>query len=73
MPLYRFHLNGSTPAHDLLGQELADDNAAKEHASFIAHRLGTANPVAVRQENFISVRDEWENELFQVPLASTTV
>ncbi|WP_271593321.1 DUF6894 family protein, partial [Bradyrhizobium sp. CCBAU 65884] len=68
-----FHLNGSTPAHNMFGQELADDNAAKEHASFIAHRLGTANPAAVRQEKFISVRDEWENELFQEPLVSTTV
>lgn len=73
MPRYFFHLAGTTPAHDMIGHECADENEAKEHAGFLAHQLGSARPGAVREENVISVRDAWDRELFQVPLASTSV
>jgi len=73
MPKYFFNLAGDLPAHDLIGHDCADDKEAREHASFIAHRIGTEKPGMIREENFISVVDEHGNEIHQVPLASTTV
>jgi hypothetical protein len=73
MRKYFFHLAGELPAHDLLGHECADDREARDHGSFIAHRIGTEKPGMVREGNFISVRDERDKEIAQVPLASTTV
>jgi len=70
---YFFHLAGQVPAHDLLGHECANDNEARDHGSFIAHRIGTERPAMVREENFISVRNERDQELFRIPIASTTV
>jgi hypothetical protein len=73
MPKYFFHLAGQLPAHDLLGHECANDKEAKDHGNFIAHRIGTEKPGMVREGNFIAVTDELGKEIFQVPLASTTV
>jgi uncharacterized protein DUF6894 len=73
MPKYFFHLAGDVPAHDLLGHECVDDAEAKEHGSFIAHRIGTEKPEMVREENFISVTDVHGKEIYRLPLASTTV
>jgi hypothetical protein len=73
MPKYFFHLAGQFPAHDLLGHECENDEEAKDHGSFIAHRIGTEKPGMVRDENFISVRNQRDEELFKVPLASTNV
>jgi hypothetical protein len=73
MPKYYFHLAGELAAHDLLGHECANDTEAKDHGSFIAHRIGTEKPGMIREGNYISVRDECETEIAQVPLASTTV
>jgi hypothetical protein len=70
---YFFHLAGEVPAHDILGHECANDKEAREHGSFIAHRIATERPAMVREENFISVRNERDQELFQIPIASTTV
>jgi hypothetical protein len=72
MPKYFFHLAGEFAAHDLLGHDCANDKEAKDHGSFIAHRIGTEKTSMVREENFLSVRNERDEELFQVPLASTT-
>ncbi|MGX1104620.1 MULTISPECIES: DUF6894 family protein [Bradyrhizobium] len=73
MPRYFFHLAGDIPAHDVLGHDCADDKDARDHGSFIAHRIGTERPEMVRDGNFISVRDEGDSELFRIPLASTNV
>jgi len=73
MPKYFFHLAGELPAQDLLGHECANDMEARDHGSFIAHRIGTEKPGMVRKGNFISVRDEHDKEIAQVPLASTSV
>jgi hypothetical protein len=73
MPKYFFHLTGQFPAHDVLGHECANDKEAREHGSFIAHRVGTEKPDMVREGNFISVRNCRDEELFQIPLASTTI
>lgn len=73
MPRYFFNLAGRIPAQDVIGHECADDDEAKEHGNFIAHRIGTEKPEMVRDENFISVRNENGREIFQIALASTTV
>jgi hypothetical protein len=72
MPKYFFHLAGDVPGHDLLGHECANDKEAQDHGSFIAHRIGTEKPDMVREGNYISVTSEQGDEIFQVPLASTT-
>jgi hypothetical protein len=72
MPKYFFHLAGELPAHDLLGHECANDKEAKDHGNFIAHRIGTEKPGMVREGNYISVTNEWGDEICQVALASTT-
>jgi hypothetical protein len=71
MPKYFFHLSGQIAAHDVVGQDCADDEEAKEQGSFIAHRIGTERPEMVRDGNFISVRNDRDLELFQISLAST--
>ncbi|WP_376711596.1 DUF6894 family protein [Bradyrhizobium altum] len=73
MPKYFFHLAGDVPANDVLGHECSSAKEAREHGSFIAHRIGTEKPEMVREGNFISVRDERDSELSQISLASTTV
>jgi len=69
MPRYFFHLAGQLPANDLMGHECINDEEAKEHGSFIAHRVGTEKPDMVREDNFISVTTG--KELFRIPIAST--
>ena len=73
MPKYFFHLSGQLPAHDLLGHDCANDREAKDHGSFIAHRIGTERPGMIRDGNFISVTDGFGKELYQIPLASVMV
>jgi hypothetical protein len=57
MPFSSF--TGDLPAHDLFG-------------SFIAHRIGTENSGMVCEGKYISILNEQGDEIFQVPLASTT-
>jgi hypothetical protein len=73
MSKYFFHLIGELPARDLIGHECANDREAKDHGSFIAHRIGTEKPGMIREGNFISVTDKGNREIFRIPLASTTV
>lgn len=73
MPRYFFHLAGEIPAHDVHGHDCVDDDQARDHASFIAHRIGTEKPEMIRDGNFIAVVDGSGEEIAQVPLASTTV
>jgi hypothetical protein len=73
MAKYFFHLAGDFPARDLIGHECANDEEAKDHGSFIAHRIGTEEPGMIRAGNYIAVTDERDREIFQIPLASTTV
>src|ERR1700760_1355445 len=44
MPRYYFHLEGPMTAHDKVGHECRDDQAAKNDGEFIAHRLATEQP-----------------------------
>lgn len=73
MPRYYFNLSGQLPARDVVGQACANDQEARVHGDFIAHRIGTEKPEMVREGNFISVTNERGEQLFQLALASTTV
>jgi hypothetical protein len=64
-------LAGQLPATDLIGHECMNDEEARDHGSFIAHRIGTEKPEMVREENFISVMNDNNDELFKIPIAST--
>ena len=72
MPKYFFHLAGQLPAHDLLGHDCENDEEAKDHGNFMAHRIGTEKPGMIREGNYISVATDENKEIFQIPLASTT-
>jgi hypothetical protein len=72
MTRYFFHLAGEISAHDVHGHECADVEEAKQHANFIAHRVGTEKPDMVRDGNFISVTNDQDEEIAKVALASTT-
>ena len=72
MPRYFFHLAGQLPANDVVGHECINEEEAWEHGSFIAHRVGTEKPEMVHEENFISVTNETGDELFKIPIASTS-
>jgi len=72
MPQYFFHLFGQIPAHDAMGHQCANDDEATEHASFIAHRIGTERPEMIREGNFISVENERRQEIARIPLASAS-
>ena len=71
MPRYFFLLEGQLPTNDLIGHECINDDEAREHGSFIAHRVGTEKPDMVHEKNFISVTNETGDELFKIPIAST--
>jgi hypothetical protein len=71
VPTYFFHLFGRIPARDVTGHECTNDDEAKEHGSFIAHRIGTEKPEMVLDGNFISVENQRSEEIARIPLAST--
>jgi hypothetical protein len=72
MKRFFFDLNGSLPAHDFLGHECSSKKEARQHASFIAHRIGTEHPSYAQPGNRISVRDDTGAILFGVPIKSTS-
>ena len=57
MPRYFFHLSDHLPAHDLVGHECINEEEARKHGSFIAHRRdrktrdGTLFPVSAAETN----------------------
>jgi hypothetical protein len=58
MPHYFFHLIGDIPAHDFLGHECESDDETRDHASFLAHRIGTEKPEMVKSQTYIQVVDQ---------------
>ena len=68
MSNYFFHLLGEFPAHDVHGHLCTSDSEAKQHASFLAHRLTNEMPQLANQGTFISVTNEKNQEVAQVPL-----
>ena len=68
MKRYFFNLAGELPAHDVLGHQCRSLKEAKEHAQFIARRIGTDRPTFAKPGNYISVRDESGTEIFDAPI-----
>ena len=68
MKRFFFDLAGALPAHDVLGHQCRSRKEAKEHAQFIAHRIGTERPSFAKPGNYISVRDDRGTEIFEAPI-----
>jgi hypothetical protein len=73
MPRYFFHLAGTIAARDTVGHDCVSDEEARDHGSFIAHRIGTEKPEMVRGKNSICVVTEANQQVAIIPLASTMV
>lgn len=72
MPRYFFHLLGMVSGHDLTGHECVDDDEAKAHGIFIAHREGTERPEMIQGGNAIQVENDRGDEIAKIPLATTS-
>jgi hypothetical protein len=70
MKHFYFDLVGELPARDFMGHECSSKREAKQHASFIAYRIGTEKPRFAKPCNRISVRDERGEAFFDVPITS---
>jgi hypothetical protein len=70
MKRFYFDLVGDLPARDFMGHECSSKKEAKQHASFIAYRIGTEKPRFAKPGNRISVRDERGEAFFDVPITS---
>lgn len=68
MPVYYFNLVGDFDAHDVAGHECADDQEARHDGDMIAHRLATEKPSLARATNYVSVRNERDEEIYRAPL-----
>jgi hypothetical protein len=71
MKRFFFDLTEEIPARDLLGHECSPKKEAKQHACFIAHRIGTEKPSIAKPGNYISVRDKRGIAFFEAPITST--
>ncbi|MGM4961754.1 DUF6894 family protein (plasmid) [Bradyrhizobium barranii] len=63
-----FDLAGAFTACDRVGHQCASRREAKEHAKFIAHRIGGEKPPFAQPGNYIRVRDEHGVEIFEAPI-----
>jgi hypothetical protein len=70
MKQFFFDLAGELSAQDVLGHRCRSVKEAKDHAEFIAHRIGSERPTFAKPGNYISVRDESGNEIFEAPIKS---
>jgi hypothetical protein len=71
MKRFFFDLEGELPARDVLGHRCKSRKEAKDHAKFIAQRIGTERPSFGKPGNYISVRDEMGLKIFEAPIQST--
>ncbi|WP_143130809.1 DUF6894 family protein [Bradyrhizobium arachidis] len=68
MPRFYFHFVGDTPAHDVLGQEFADEAEARARGRALANHLATEQPHLVRDGNSVVVVSEDGREIEKLPL-----
>jgi hypothetical protein len=73
MKRFFFDLVGEYPARDMAGHECVSRKEAREHAQFIAQRIGTEKPSFAKSGNFIRVRDEKGAKIYEAPVHSTYV
>lgn len=72
MARFYFHFVGDTPAHDVLGQDCADNREARIHAKALARALATEKPHLVRDGNSIAIVTEGGQEIDRIVLASSS-
>jgi hypothetical protein len=58
MKRFFFDLVSEFAAHDYVGHQCATRREAKDHARFIAQRIGAEKPYLAKTGSFIRVRDE---------------
>jgi hypothetical protein len=66
-----FDLAGELPARDMVGYECSSREEAKQHAAFIANRIGIARPGFAKPGNCVEVRDSRGAHFFSAPIKST--
>ncbi|WP_084674825.1 DUF6894 family protein [Bradyrhizobium sp. WSM2793] len=66
MKRFFFDLAGSVSARDRVGHPCVSRRETKEHAKFIAHRIGAEKPELSKRGNYIRVRDENGAEIYEV-------
>lgn len=68
MNRFFFDLAGEFPAKDVQGHLCSSRREAREHATFIAQRIGTERPIFAKPGNFIEVRGEHGGAFFAAPI-----
>jgi hypothetical protein len=68
MKRFFFDLVSEFTAHDYVGHQCATRKEAKDHARFIAQRIGFEKPRLVESRSYVRVRDETGAEIFEVPV-----
>jgi hypothetical protein len=68
MKRFYFDLAGAFAACDRVGHQCASHREAKEHAKFIAHRIGSEKSLFSQPGSCIRVRDESGAEIFKAPI-----
>ncbi len=71
MKRFFFDLSGEVSAKDVHGRLCSSQREAREHAAFIAQRIGTERPEFVRLGNCIKVRGERGEVVFTAPIITT--
>jgi len=71
MKRFFFDLWGELSARDVRGHLCSSQREAREHAKFIAQRIGTERPEFVRLGNCIKVRGERGEVVFTAPIMTT--
>ena len=72
MPMYYFHLRDQDTVHDVDGTDLADTDAAREHAEAVARELKFKNDEFLDErwsEWSMHVHDGEGQEVFSFPMA----
>jgi uncharacterized protein DUF6894 len=72
MKRFFFDLVGEPSAQDVLGHQCKSLKEAKDHAKFIAQRIGTERSALGKPGNCISVRNEAGLKVFEAPIRSAT-
>jgi hypothetical protein len=65
LKLFFFDLVSEFTAHDYVGHQCTTRREAKEHARFIAQRIGAEKPYLAKTGSYIRVRDEKGGEIFE--------
>jgi hypothetical protein len=68
MKRFFFDLVREFTVHDYLGHQCATRKEAKDHARFIAQRIGAEKPHLAKSRSYIRVRDETGAEIFEAPI-----